>query len=238
MSAKIFFTTKIKVSCEGKTVILFAQVSPSGAARVVKENEINETLLGMLGKKIEVLINGQITVPGIFVREIASDGIYLNIRFTRVEEMHKELIRAWIEEKGEAPDWKRKYPRIPISDSHPELPGPFLAQVQFGEQSYAMSVRDYTFWGIKLEYISTQPPLVGLGSKISIDLMNHLHEEINGIQGEVKHVMENKIANSPGICYTYGIEFSRLPPDAEYSFRDMILKYCLTLKGIFQDGKK
>jgi hypothetical protein len=234
MIEKIFFNTKVKVTCEGKSIILFAQVSPYGAARVVKESEINSALLAMLGKEVEVQINNQAKAKGIFVREVASDGIYLNIRFNRISEEDRNLIRSWINEKGDKPDWKRKYPRIPVSDSHPELPGPFLAMVSFHDQTYAMSVKDYTFWGIKLEFISTQPTKIALGSKVTIDLMNHLHEEIKGIEGDVKHVMENKLADSHGMSLSYGIEFSHLPPDAEHSFRDMILKYCLTLKGLFQ----
>lgn len=237
MSKKVFFPTKIKVSADGRSVILFAMVSPLGAARVVSDKDINSAILSMLGREVSVNVNNDLDVRGIFVREVAADGIYLNVRFTRVTPEQRALLESWVEEKGEPPAWSRKFPRIPISDAHPDLPAPFLALVSHGSHSYAMSVRDYTFWGIKLEHVSANNPSIQLGSKIQIDLMNHMHEEIHGLQGTVRHVMENKLAEG-GLCSTYGVQLTYIPAEAEHSYRDLILKYCLALKAMFQDGLK
>src|SRR5690606_42070631 len=59
-------------------------------------------------------------------------GNFLELRFKDLQEPHKNYLRQRIAAEGISPGWKRKFPRIPVSQGgDSNLPVPSLCMVRF-----------------------------------------------------------------------------------------------------------
>lgn len=232
---KVYFQSKLKISFGERSMSLHAYISPFGAARVIRAENITSDILYFFGKEIDVQIKANLVVKGCFLIEKTADGNFFNIRFSQVSAEQRNELKKDVEEKGEIVSWARKHPRIHVSNSVPGAPEPILAILHSKSGSQMMSIMDYTLEGIKLQFDGENPPDLKIGEMILFDILTSDSDNIKNIHGEVRHIMQDNI-DATGLAknMVLGIKITKMTPSAEKLYRDLILKYCLALKEQFK----
>ena len=226
LEKRIFTSQTLRIHLDDGPRDVDTLISESGAKNIFRSEESDNIAQTYMSRELRLEYRGR-EIYGRLMREKNVDGTSYHVRFTRIDEEVRDLIRKDVEAQGLPSPWRRALPRIPARAE--TLPVPSLGVLYLKSQEYFLGVRNFTLGGLLFEYLGGDLALLEPQVKIEFDIVTNFGDKINHLEGVVAHLTQEYSGGVDRLLI--GVRFLPMSFLNETKYKELIREYCSGLKA-------